>query len=209
MDIYSSEHVTVLERINDLQEQILKVDQQVFASYGQSPARIILYPDVPSNGIPTTSFGTMASYVHHISRRKEDIKNLSKISGCSEHYAIWTGELSRKIECWSRDVNLVSMGDKGIQDVWLLGAITLVRYRVLSHTDWFPKAKIRTVSSMTKYSNLLGADVFHGMRQLRERYANDKRQAHLIDSELTQWLVVIAGIRKYSSEDIFALLTTG
>lgn len=207
MDGKSPELPTIDNFLDDLEEQLRDVDYRVISTMGHAPGKILTLDKFSSVEPTETRVSTVASFML-VPKRKSSAENIIHLPVSLECYVLWKGDIARKIDILSRDIDYAGMGDRGLKDFWFLTAVALVRCRVLFRTDWFPNAKLRTIESMGKHSKIFGDEAFTKLRQLSRRRDDIKRKPLEVDMQLTQLLVSSALDNDYSYSEALALLTS-
>lgn len=129
-------------------------------------------------------------------------------------YAIYVPSFEQFIERTLERSTLSGHGDQALMTCWAIFSVTLARFRVLAHKEFFPGVKLRTMKSMVKYRLLFteNENEIEGYRNIEEEFAKlpatQRSAPHGVDIFLTIQLVNRALQSGYTFDEALEYVTT-
>lgn len=184
--------------LHDFEAQIREVDMSVFGKNGHPLSNICIFEERPdkAGGYHVLN---LASYYPQLSLvfvgKPNWHKKTARKTVFVNAYTIYTPMLEQFVERTLERSTLSGNGDQAIVTCWAIFAVTLARFRVLAHKEFFPGVKLRTTKSMVKYRLLFTDDgnEIEGCRTIEQQFAKltakQQSDAHNVDIFWTIQLV--------------------
>lgn len=202
--------------LHDFEAQIREVDMSIFGKSGHPLANICIFEERPDKA-GGYHILNLASYYAQLPlvfvstnwHKKETRKTVSVNA-----YTIYAPMVEQFVERTIERSTLSGNGDHVIMTCWSIFAVTLARFRVLAHKEFFPDVKLRTMKSMVKYRLLFteNNNEIEGYRNIEEQFAKltAKQQGdpHNVDVFLTLQLVDRTLQSGHTFDDALEYVTT-
>lgn len=204
--------------LHDFEAQIREVDMSVFGKGGHPLANICIFEERPHKAggyhvLDLASYYPQLPLVF-VSTPNWHKKKATRKTISVNAYAIYAPMLEQFVERTLERSTLSGNGDQAIATCWAIFAVTLTRFRVLAHKEFFPNVKLRTIKSMLKYRLLFteGDNEIEGCRNIEQQFAKlttkHRSDAYNVDIFWTIQLVDRALACGHTFDEALAYITT-
>ena len=166
------ELITTEILVDDLDAKIRDIDKSIFAARRYSSPmvlRILRRGDECGAPRAPIHIGDCVSYLSVWVFKVRSLAGLANAPRTAlDTYIIWTEPTSRWVEMILAGTMFSGgRGHAAIKEQWFLLSLALVRARIRSHPEWFPKAELRTCSALIKHRDLfaIAGDELSGPRK--------------------------------------------